>query len=56
MARSAKKDLFRRTKPKDLLKRKELAFSRVKNKPRFECKNPQSNPKIWPKIWDLGGS
>jgi hypothetical protein len=52
---NAKKMLFRRNKPKDLLKTQELAIFRGQNKPSFRGKNPPSKPRMWRKIHQLWG-
>jgi hypothetical protein len=45
--------LNRRNEAKDLLKRRELAFSRAQNKPVFERKKVPSKRKIWPQTGEL---
>jgi hypothetical protein len=52
---NAKKILLRGNKPKNLLKVKELAFSGAQNEVPFECPKTQSNPRLWPKIYNLWG-
>jgi hypothetical protein len=45
--------LNRWNEAKDLLKRKELAFSGAKNEPVFERKKAPSKRRIWPQTGDL---
>jgi len=50
-----KKILNSGNEPKDLLKRKELAFFWAKNELGFDAKEPKSNPKMGPKNHLLRG-
>jgi hypothetical protein len=50
LLQNAKKILFRRNEPKNVLKLKELSVLRLKNEPKFEYQKGKSNPRIWPEI------